>query len=76
MRTDGRRSGVVSPAVADAIAVLVSIVWAAALVADFLVADYSPPMLMHVVAGGVIGSIFGFRVVSVTRSPDRSREDQ
>lgn len=64
----GRRSGVVSPVVADAIAVLVSIVWAAALCADFLVRDYSPPMLMHVVAGGTIGSIFGFRVVAVTRA--------
>lgn len=70
MRSDGRRSGVVSPVIADAIAVLVSLVWAVALVADFLVRDYSPPVLVHVVAGGVIGSIFGFRIVSVTRKKD------
>lgn len=70
VRSDGRRSGVVSPAVADAIAVLVSLIWAAALVADFLVPDYSPPILVHVIAGGVIGSIFGFRIVSVTRTGD------
>ena len=59
----GRRSGVVSPVVADLIAVLVVIGWFVVLVADFLDDDYQPSPLVHVIAGGVIGSIFGFRVV-------------
>ena len=60
----GRRSGVVSPVVADLIAVLVVIGWFVVLVADFLDDDYQPNPLVHVIAGGVIGSIFGFRVVT------------
>lgn len=65
----GRRSGVVSPVVADVLAVLVAVVWSVVLCADFLVRDYSPPWLAHAIAGSVLGSIFGFRMVTFLGKP-------
>lgn len=60
----GRRSGVVSPIVADYIAILITTGWIVLLMADIVVKDYSPAWYVHVTAGSVVGSIFGFRIAT------------
>jgi hypothetical protein len=63
-RKVGRKGGVVSPFVVDYIAVLVVTGWVILLIADVLVKDYKPDKIVHLIAGGLLGSIFGFRILT------------
>lgn len=54
----------VNPWVINGIAVVVTIIWAASFVVDMLSIDYAPPVGIHVVFTTVVGSIFGYQLVS------------
>lgn len=53
-----------SPWVINGIAVVVTIIWATSFVVDMLSTEYSPPVGIHVVFTTVVGSIFGYQLVS------------
>lgn len=74
MPAAGRKGGVVSPVLVDFIAGLLVVLWSVLLVADFLVPDYTPPLAAHSIIGGVVGSIFGFRLVTATRTKEAEDE--
>ncbi len=60
---DKRRS--VSPAVANGIAIVVTLVWAVSFVADIIPsANYDPPTAIHAAFMVVVGSIFGVQLFS------------
>lgn len=54
----------VTPLVQNGIAVVITLVWASSFVADILSAEYSPPAGLHIVFTTVVGSIFGYQLVS------------
>lgn len=56
-------SSELSPYVINAIAIIVTLVWAGSFIADVTVSGYNPPSQIHVVMLGIVGSIFGFQIV-------------
>lgn len=49
--------------VINAIALIVTFVWAFSFVADILVDEYQPSAFIHFAFMGLLGGIFGFRLV-------------
>jgi hypothetical protein len=54
----------VSTWIPNLIALVVTVVWATSFIADIAIPEYSPPVYIHVAFMAVVGSIFGFQVVS------------
>ena len=52
-----------SPIVSTAIALVVTIVWAASFLADIVVKDYDPNPLVHFIMLAVVGAAFGHSVL-------------
>lgn len=46
-----------------AIAVVVTVAWAASFVVDILIADYDPPPSVHALMVIIVGAIFGAQAV-------------
>lgn len=62
------KSGLLSPLAVNAIALVVTFIWAISFLADILVADYSPPGAIHLAFMVVLGSIFGAQIVQGRKS--------
>lgn len=60
---NGPNKGPISPIVSTAIAIVVTIVWAASFLADIVVKDYDPNPLVHFVMLAVVGAAFGHSVL-------------
>lgn len=56
-----------SPGVVNAIAAVVTGMWALSFVADIVIADYTPPTNIHVAFMLIVGAVFGSQFV---RRPD------
>lgn len=72
----GRAGGVVSPVIADVIATAVALVWCGAVIAALVDPSRAPGWQVHAIAGGVIGTIFGFRIVTTKSAPPPDGEDR
>jgi hypothetical protein len=54
---------------------LVSLVWAASMIADMVNKDYDPPPAINVVMMAVLGALFGKQVLGKAYADERRRDD-
>lgn len=58
----GERNGnreILKPEIVNGIAIVVTVIWAASFVADFLIPTYSPPATIHAAFMLIVGAVFG-----------------
>jgi hypothetical protein len=58
------------------IAVVITVVWAASVIADIISQSYSPPVELHAIMGILAGALFGRDAVSKALDKERGRTSE